>query len=105
MDPFDGSLISCIPHNSTIPKPGVVCNALLLDNNMDNYNYVDSCHREHGNDMQKNIDLVWGSEFTCKDGAGKATPCLMRTQLIGCMPGDCTASDIALVEAMETRQK
>jgi len=97
-------LNECIPNNSsTLPKPGVVCNALLLDNNMDNFNYADSCHANHGNDMEKDIDLVWGPEYTCKDGAGKATPCLMHTQLIACMPGDCTASDIALVGAMETK--
>lgn len=33
----------------------------------------------------------------------KHTPCLMHTELIACMPGDCTASDIALVGAMETK--
>ena len=101
---FSGSPTKCIPNNSSSsPKPGVVCNALLLDDNMDTTNYVDSCHTNDGNDMQKNVDLVWGPKYTCMDGAGKATPCLMHTELIACMPGDCTPSDIALVGAMETK--
>jgi hypothetical protein len=73
--------------------------------------------------MEKSIELVWGPEYTCKDGAGKPTPCLMHTEviacmpagtvysvstvlpllMIACMPADCTASDIALVAAMETK--
>ena len=94
----------CIPNNSSSsPKPGVVCNSPTLDANMDYGNYVAACHTNHGNDMEKDIDLVWGPEYTCKDGAGKATPCLMHTELIACMPTDCTASDIALVVAMETK--
>ena len=98
---YAGTPTSCIPNKST--KPGVVCNAPCIDADMDNGNYVDMCHQQNGNDMQKNIDLVWGTEFTCKDGAGKATPCLMHTEVIACMPADCPASDIALVGAMETK--
>ena len=117
--PTEASLTKCIPNNSSnSPKPGEMCNSPCFgvpgDNNMDTGNYVFACTGIFGgepaeprpwkaHDMEKRIELVWGPEYTCKDGAGKPTPCLMRTEVIACMPADCTASDIALVGAMETK--
>jgi len=94
----------CIPNNSSnSPKPGVVCNTSDVDLNMDTGDYKGACYKNHGNPVIKYINLVWGPEYTCKDGAGKATPCLMHTETIACMPTDCTASDILLVDAKETK--
>ena len=102
--PFGNSPTKCIPNKgSSSPKPGAVCNSPTEDGDMDYGNYVAACHTNHGYDMTKDIDLVWGPEYTCKDGAGKTTPCLMHTELIACIPTDCTASDMKLVVAMETK--
>ena len=67
-------------------------------NNMDNSNYIDACSSDGGYWLNKNTALVWGSQYTCQNKA-----CPMYTEEIACMPQDCTASDVALVGAMETK--
>lgn len=99
--PFD-SPYKCIPqqfNSSSSPKPGRKCDLSGLGG-MDYGNYAAACHQYGGLTYDKNINLVWGPEYKCKDRAA----CLMHTQLIGCIPSPhCTASDIALVEAQETK--
>jgi len=105
-----GCLTDCIPSNaSNSPKPGTTTNCPCFgapgNNNMDTGNYIAACSDPHidGYWLNKNTDIVWGSSgdghtYTCN---GKLCP--MYTEAIACMPNDCTASDVALVSAMETK--
>jgi uncharacterized surface protein with fasciclin (FAS1) repeats len=117
---------------------------------MDTGNYIGACSDKNGYWLNKNTDLVWGSQYTrpctavlgvtarkchsidkpditdawcqlncnfgrpglepncpptlCKcDGPDPGKMCPMSTEVIACMPRDCTASDVALVSAMETK--
>lgn len=96
-----GCLTECIPDGNS-PKPGQTVNCPCLGapgaNNMDNGNYIAACDDNGGYWLNKITELVWGSEYTCQ-----TKTCPMYTEVIACMPQDCTASDVALVGAMETK--
>jgi hypothetical protein len=97
-------LTKCVPHDARIsPTPGKICRSQCCDNTSPwERDYIQSCKTQHGEVYFKDIDLVWGSAYTCKNILGKETPCVLSTSEIACMPVDCTADDVALVGAMET---
>lgn len=101
--PETACLTRCIPDGAS-PKPGQSVNCPCFgapgNNNMDTANYISACQGSDGYWLNKNTDLVWGAQYTCN---GNKTTCPMYTEAISCMPRDCTASDVALVGAMETK--
>jgi hypothetical protein len=100
-----GCLKNCIPSNDRVhPTPGKVYRCQCCDNTSPwEADYTSACRTQGGAATFKDIDLVWGSQYTCKNFLGKPTPCVMSTSEIACMPTECTASDVALVGAMETK--
>jgi hypothetical protein len=64
--------------------------------------YVQECISQQGVPTFKDIDLVWGTHYTCHGIAKQEVPCLMSTSMSACMPKVCTAADIVLVGNMET---
>lgn len=98
-------LTKCIPSTARIsPTPGKIYRCQCCDNTSPwEADYKDQCTHHGGAATFKDIDLVWGAQYTCKNILGKVTPCVMTTSEIACMPTGCTASDIELVGAMETQ--
>jgi len=98
-------LTKCIPSDRRIsPKPGKICQAQCCDNTSPwEADYSSACTHQGGATLFKDIDLVWGSQYACKGILGKVKPCFITTSMIACMPAACTANDIALVGAMETK--
>ena len=95
----------CIPSTDRIhPTPGKIYRCQCCDSASSwELDYIQTCSQNGGAAYFKDIDLVWGEQYVCKGLLGKVTPCVMSTSEIACMPIPCTAADVALVGAMETK--
>jgi hypothetical protein len=98
-------LTKCIPNTGRIhPTPGKIYRCQCCDSASSwELDYIQTCSQNGGAAYVKDIDLVWGEQYVCKGLLGKVTPCVMSTSEIACMPIPCTAADVALVGAMETK--
>jgi len=96
----------CIPSTDRIhPTPGKIYRCQCCDpDSAWELDYIQTCTTQGGAAWFKDVDLEWGAPHdTCKGVLGKATPCVLTTSEIACMPIGCTAADAALVGAMETQ--
>ena len=66
------------------------------------HDYKQECTEQQGRADFKDIDLVWGANYTCHNIIGREVPCLMSTSMINCMPTECDATDIAQLNEQET---
>ena len=97
-------LTRCIPNDGKItPTPGKVCRSQCVDpDDPWELDYKTECSHQQGHADFKDIDLVWGLNYTCTNLAGREVPCIMSTSMINCMPNVCDTNDKELLNVQET---